>query len=527
MPDSRNILWIDDEIDLLGAHLIYLRDRGYEITPVTNGPDALALAEGRAFDLALVDEMMPGMSGLEVIGEKKRIKPTLPVVMVTKNEAEELMEQAIGRQVEAFLTKPVNPSQILSVLKGVLDRRQIATSELVKRWAGEFAGLSDLVDRAKAADDWIAVHQRIARWELDLDESGEASLREMLGDIRSAADRRFGKWVEAHYPDWIAAHPGERPVLSMDVVDRHLVPVVRQAASGDAGPVLFLVVDCLRFDHYLALEPLLAEFFDIRLESCLAILPTATPYARNALFSGFTPAELERVHTDLWARGDEDESSSNRHERAFLAQLLMRRGLDLKPEAKYVKVLEAEEATDFERRLGEYLAAPLTSMVYNFVDILVHTRQSVEVIKEMIPDEAAFRSVARAWFGHSSLYRILKAYGEKGGTVVLTSDHGAIRVRRAVQVIGDRTTSTSLRYKHGRNLKVDPKQSIVIKDPPKWGLPQRGINTEYILSREDQFFLYPTNFHHYFGLYRDSFQHGGVSLEEMVLPVAILKGKGK
>lgn len=521
MSEPKQILWVDDEIDLLNAHILYLAERGYEVTPIANGPDAIALVKGRPFDLVLVDEMMPVMNGLDLLKELRVVRPGMPAVMVTKNEAEELMEQAIGLQIDGFLTKPVNPSQVLSALKGILDRRQITAAQLTRRWAEGFAELSGMIDGDLDAQGWLDLHSKLSTWELELDHWGEVQLGAMLHDLRAEADRKLSRWVELNYPRWIAAAPGERPPLSMDLVDRWLLSLLKEGR-----PVLFLVVDCLRLDQWLAIEPLLSNDFDIRRDGYFSILPSATPYARNALFSGLTPAELERIHPDLWARGDEDEASSNRFERQFLLAQLERRGIKLKPEPKYVKVLEVDEAAEFERRVAEYAAQPLTAMVYNFVDILVHTRQSVEVLKEMLPDEAAFRSVTRAWFQHSSLLRILHRYAQVGGTVLLTSDHGAIRGRRGSQVIGDRQTSTSLRYKHGRNLKCDAKHSIRIKEPSQWGLPRRGISTEYVLAREDYFFVYPTNYHHYLELYRDSFQHGGVSLEELALPVVTMRGKG-
>lgn len=520
MSDIKHILWVDDEIDLLNAHILYLAQRGYEVTPIANGPDAVALLRTKPFDLVLIDEQMPVMNGIEALKELRSIRPGMPAVMVTKNEAEDLMEQAIGLQIDGFLTKPVNPSQILSVLKGILDRRQITASQLTRRWAESFNELSGLIDDDLDAAGWLDLHTRLSEWELELDLWGEQSLMSMLRDLRLEADRKLARWIEANYPSWIAANRGDRPDLSMDVVDKWLLPLL-----SEGKPILFLVVDCLRLDQWLAIESLLGEWFSISRQCYFSILPSATPYSRNALFSGLSPYELERIHSDLWAKGDEDESSSNRFERQFLLALLERRGVKLKPEPKYVKVLEAEEAVEFEKKIREFTAQPLTAMVYNFVDILVHTRQSVEVLKEMLPDEAAFRSVTRAWFQHSSLNRILKAYAQAGGTVLLTSDHGSIRGRRGSQVIGDRQTSTSLRYKNGKNLKFDAKQGIIIKDPPRWGLPVRGSSTEYLLAREDYIFVYPTNYHHYLEIYKDSFQHGGISLEEMALPIVTLRSK--
>ncbi len=517
---QKNLLWIDDEIDLLKSHVRFLKERGYEVSEASNGPDALEMIKEQSFDLVLLDEMMPVMNGLEVLKRIKELRSELPVVMVTKNEGEELMEQAIGSQIDGYLTKPVNPSQILSVLKGIIDRKQIAAEQLSRSWASGFAELSDIIGRHLDAEGWLDLHSRFCAWELKLDQLGNRDLVGMLRELKLEADRRFARWIEDIYPNWIISPPKDRPPLSMDLVDRWLIPLLKAS-----NPVLFLVVDCLRLDQWLALEPLLAEHFNIRRDMYFSILPSATPYSRNAIFSGLTPAELERIHPDLWAAGDEDEASSNRYERQFLLDLLDRRDINISPNPKYVKVLDVDEVAEFERRVTDYNQRPLTAMVYNFVDILIHKRQSVEVLKEMLPDESAFRAVTRAWFGHSSLYRILQAYADAGGTVLLTSDHGSIRGRRGSKVIGDRQTSTSLRYKHGRNLQCDPKHALKIKNPIEWGVPQHGVNTDYIFAREDYYFVYPTNYHKYLELYNGSFQHGGISLDEMAMPVVTLTAK--
>lgn len=520
--NKKQILWVDDEIEFLKPHILYLSERGYEVTETTNGPDALTLLVSQRFDLVLIDEMMPVMSGLELLRRIKELHPELPAVMVTKSEAEELMDQAIGEHIDGYLTKPVNPSQILSILKGIIEKKAISEAQLSRRLPESFAELSRMIDENRDAEGWIDLHTRICGWELEIDKWGDESLKDMLRDMRHEAESRFARWIEYSYPNWIASPPAERPLLSMDLVDRWLIPLLDSKC-----PVLFLVIDCLRLDQWLVLEPLLAELYEIHRDNYLSILPTATPYTRNAIFSGLLPSELERSHPDIWTSSDEDERSSNRFERQFLDELLERRGIKLQPEMRYVKVLVQEEAAEFERRVKDYLHTPLTALVYNFVDILLHTRQSVEVLKEMLPDESAFRSVTEAWFRHSSLYRIIQAYGEAGGKILITSDHGSIRGRRGTKVIGDRQTSTSLRYKHGRNLKFDEKHGVKIKDPLSWGLPQRGINTDYILAKEDYFLLYPNNYNKYLELYRDSFHHGGISLDEMVLPVVTLAAKGK
>ena len=521
MADKRQILWVDDEIEMLRAHIIYLGDRGYEVTSSTNGPDAIEMLADCHFDLALIDEMMPVMDGLELLQRLKEVRPDLPAVMVTKSEAEELMDQAIGSRIDGYLIKPVSPSQVLSIVKGILDRKQLSEAQYSRGIAERFAELNNILSDGPDAAGWIDLHNRLCAWELEIDRFGYSDVAGTVADIRSEADSAFARWFESDYQQWIRGDSKDRPPLSIDVIDNWLLPLLK-----DERPTLFLLVDCFRLDQWLMLEPLLSDYFDINRGGYFSIIPSATPYARNAVFSGLTPAEIERIHPDLWSRGDEDEASSNRFERSFLLDFLDRRGLSIKPDPKYIKVVDVDEGTEFERRVHEYINLPLTVLVYNFFDILIHTRQSVEVLQEMLPDESALRSVTRAWFQHSSLFRTLKAYGEAGANVLLTTDHGSIRVKRGSKVIGDRHASTSLRYKHGRNLKSEKRHSLKIMNPSDWGLPSRGINTDYIIAREDFMFLYPTNYNRYLDMYRSSFQHGGISLNEMVLPVVTMRGKG-
>ena len=377
--EKRKILWVDDEIDLLKSHILYLSSRNYEITSATNGPDALELINNQQFDLVLLDEQMPVMEGLEVLRQIKEIHSELPVVMVTKDEAEELMDQAIGSQIDGFLTKPVNPSQVLSVLKRTLDSKTISASQFSQNWAREFAKLSQMIDSDLDAHGWFELQNKLCTWEQRIDDLGDSDLGEMIYDARLEADRQFAKWIEREYRDWLNVEADNRPPISVDIIDKWLIPLLKEKK-----PVLFLVVDCLRLDQWMAIESLLTSQYNVNRDSYFSILPTATPYSRNALFSGLMPSELERVHPDLWTDNDEDEASSNRFEHQFLNNILSRRTIELKPESKYVKVLEVEELSEFERKIQDYVNMPLTAMVYNFVDILIHTRQRVEVLKEII-----------------------------------------------------------------------------------------------------------------------------------------------
>lgn len=512
------ILWVDDEIELLRPHILFLQERGYEVQPVTNGADALAYIAKTPFDLVLLDEQMPGMDGLAALQEMKELKPSLPVVMVTKSEEERVMEEAIGARIDDYLTKPVNPSQILLICKKLLEGKQIASQRFSRDYTEEFASISRMLYEKLAWQDWVDIYLRLSEWEVELDNHPELGLRQTLADQRRECNAEFGKFIEQHYARWLRDE--DRPKLSVDLVQRDVLPHLQKGAR-----TVFLVIDNLRLDQWLVIEPLLYEFFDLEKSYYYSILPTATPYSRNAIFAGLYPLQIEHDHPDLWQGGDDEDTSRNRYERELLDRQLRRAGLALKPDLKYVKILDANEARNTERQIASLADLPLLALVVNFVDILAHSRSDSQVLREIIPDEAAYRSLTKSWFIHSYLFRILKELAARGNTVVLTSDHGSIRGMRGAKVIGDRETSTNLRYKYGRNLKVDTKHAIVVGDPEEYQLPRRSINTNYLIAKEDYYFVYPTNYHYYLNYYRDSLQHGGVSLEEMILPVVTLQPK--
>jgi CheY-like chemotaxis protein len=517
------ILWVDDEIELLRSHILFLEERGYDVTPVTNAEDALLLIEQETFDLVLLDEMLNGKDGLTALGEIKDKNPSLPVVMVTKSEEESLMEEAIGSKIDDYLTKPVNPSQVLSTCKKILEQKRIERDRLSREYIAEFNKVSRMLLEPLDWRSWLEVYRNLCQWEVELDHHPDLGLRQTLLDQKRECNAEFAKFVERHYPAWISLDErpsDDAPPLSVDLVRLHLAPLLREERR-----VVFVVMDNLRLDQWLTLEPLLYTDFRISREYYYSILPTATPYARNAIFSGLFPNEIEKQHPDLWQRSEEDEFSMNRFERQFLDFQLKRLGIELRPEAKYIKILDVNEARSLENKINSYSNIPLLSIVLNFVDILAHSRSDSEVLKEITPDESAYRALTRSWFEHSTIYRIIREFGRRGYTVVLTSDHGSIRGMRGAKVIGDRETSTNLRYKFGRSIKAESRYAITINDPATYKLPARGINTNYLIAKEDYYFVYPTNYHHYLNYYRDSLQHGGVSLEEMVLPVAILEPK--
>jgi len=513
------ILWVDDEIEFLKPHIVFLQGRGYEVEQATNGDDAVAMIRRTVYDAVLLDEMMPGKDGLTTLAEIKEIMPELPVIMITKNEEESLMEEAIGSQIDDYLTKPVNPSQILMALKKKTEGRKLSEERLSRDYVKEFREISMTVMEGVDWRGWMDIHARLSQWENDLDRHSDAGLKQSLEGQRESCNVEFGKYIEEEYAGWVKEQDG--PILSTKVVKTFVEPWLRQGRN-----VIFVVMDCMRLDQWMAVEELLGEIFKIKRDYYYSILPSATPYARNALFAGMFPAEIETQYPDLWLKGEEDESSSNRYERQLMDGQLSIAGINLKPEAKYIKILDPEEGLRIEKRVDAFFNIPLVSIVVNFVDMLAHSRSSSEVIREMVPHEAAYRSVVKSWFEHSPLYGILKALAkQENAIVVMTSDHGSIRVQKGSKVISDKEASTNLRYKYGRNLKCDLKGALFIKEPLEYKLPQRGINTNYIIAKEEYYFIYPTNYNKYLNFFKNSFQHGGISLEEMILPVYTLTGK--
>ena len=515
------ILWVDDEIDLLRPHIAYLADRGYSVSSATNGEDALALVRTTPFDLVFLDEMMPGMGGLETLGKIKDLRPNLPIVMVTKNEAESLMEEAIGVKISDYLIKPVNPSQILLACKKFLEGKRITSEAVSKDYIQEFNAITHALTEAPGYAEWIAIYTRLVNWGIELDAHPELGLKQTFLDQNRECNLAFGKYIEKHYRNWVE-QTKDRPPLSHELIDRFLLPELETGKS-----VFFFVIDCMRLDQWLMFEDVLQEFYDIRKEYYFSVLPTATPYSRNAIFSGSFPSDIELRHPELWEKNEDDENSRNRYEKQFLEHLLERRRVILKPEPKYLKILDPEYGRSVESSITSYAQGRLTSIVVNFVDMLAHGRSDSSLLKEIAPDESAYRSLTKSWFRHSSLLGMLRSLSRlRNVTVLLTTDHGSIRSLRGAKVLGDRETSTNLRYKFGRNLKSDEKSAIFVKNPAEFKLPKRGVATNYIIAKEDYYFVYPTDYHRYLNQYRDSFQHGGASMEEMILPVVRMVPKG-
>jgi CheY-like chemotaxis protein len=518
MPDPR-VLWIDDEIDMLRPHVMFLEEKGYDVTTASNGADAVDVVREQGFDVVLLDEQMPGMEGLETLEEIKGIRPEIPVVMVTKSEEEQLMEEALGSQISDYLTKPVNPSQILLTCKRLLERTRLRQETQSQRYLQSFNDISQALRQPLSHGEWVDLYQKLVNYDIEL--SGDEGARQIFQDQFEEANRAFGEFVEAQYAGWIGrtgdAPDERRPVLSHEVIPEFVLPEV-----GDE-PVVFFVIDCMRYDQWREFEQLLHPHFAIETDFYYGILPTATPYARNAIFSGLLPRDLADRHPEAWDTDEESEHSRNQNEEALLNELLRRKGRDLN--TRYDKLITTEDGRSFAQSINNVTQHDLSAVVVNFVDILAHSRSDSDVLKELAPDESAYRALTRTWFEHSWLADALASLSDAGCTVVITTDHGAIRSLRSTKVIGDRETSTALRYKYGRNLQCDEEDAIFVKDPETFGLPQPSMNTNYIIAKEDYYFVYPTNFHYYENLYRDTMQHGGASMEEMILPVAVLQPK--
>jgi CheY-like chemotaxis protein len=512
------ILWVDDEIDLLGSHIMFLEEKGYEVKPVSNGEDAVRIVASKAPDIVLLDQMMPGMDGITTFLRIKEVNNAVPVIMITKIEEDELIDEALRKRIDDFLLKPVNPLQIMSAVRRILESRAIREKEISREYVEHFNEIETLRAAADSWEDWMRIHASLSEWDNLLDEFPDSGLMQTHLDQRRQCNVEFSMFVEKHYMKWVG--DGERPRLSVDLVKEFVAPCRREGKR-----VYLVIIDCLRLDQWLAIQSMLEPYYNIELDYYYSILPTATPYSRNAIFSGLFPSEIAAVYPQYWNEHETDEKGKNRYERQLLDGQLKRMGLDVSPSVKYLKVYDAEEAMQVRKQVPTLAAVPIVALVFNFVDIVAHSRSEVRLLQEILPNESAYRSFTRSWFAHSPLLDILKAIAQQGATVILTTDHGSILVRRSAVALGDRETSTNVRYKFGNNLNIDSRQALHIKAPLDYKLPSEGLNKNYIIAKEDFYFVYPTNFHEYERFFKDSFQHGGISLEEMVLPCVTLEPK--
>jgi len=513
---EKNILWVDDEIESLKPHILFLQQKGYIVDTAQSGDDAVAKVRDGQFDLVLLDEMMPGKDGLTTLEEIKGIRPHLPVVMVTKSEEESLMEEAVGQKIDDYLTKPVNPSQVLMVTRRILDTKKIISESQMKRYVTDLNKINQKLFGAMEPNDWLEAAKFLATWDLQLDESEDEGLMQTHIGTRKELNTEFTKYLEKNYTDWLFSD--DRPALSPDLLRKYMSPILKEGQK-----VLLLVIDCMRLDQWMAVEPLVSEYFNIKRDTYFSILPSATPFARNALFSGMFPDDIDRFDPEIYKDGD--EGSLNRKEDKLLEQFIRNERIKLSGNPRYEKVYNNTEGEALSKKVGNFFQSELVAFVFNFLDILAHGRSNNVILKEIAGSEAAFRSLMKSWFIHSPLFSILKSFASRDFTVIVTSDHGSVLCSRGTIAHGKRDTSTNLRYKYGDNLNCDKKDAWLIKKPENYRLPQFSLATTFLIAKEDFYFVYPNNYNEYVRQFTNSFQHGGISLEEMVVPIAVMTPK--
>lgn len=513
-----SILWVDDEIDLLKPHILFLEQKGYEVVTSNNGDDALDIIRSRPFDIVFLDEHMPGMSGIETLSGIKALYPNLPVVMITKSEEESIMEDAIGSNISDYLIKPVNPNQILLSLKKNLENRKLISEKTTMAYQQEFRNIGMDISMGLNHSEWAEMYRRIVRWELDLEKTSDSNVLDILNMQKTEANQVFSKYVEKNYRDWVGGKAEDRPVMSPTLFRDKVFPQVKEGR-----PLFVLLIDNLRYDQWKAIQPRIEEFYRVdRDEIYYSILPTTTQYARNTIFSGLMPLEIENRHPRYWVP-EEAEGSKNQFEGELLGEQLKRFGKSYK--YSYNKVLNLETGRKLADNLSNLYQNDLNVIVYNFVDMLSHARTEMEIIRELADDEPAYRSLMLSWFEHSSLLDIIRQLSEKKIPLIITTDHGSVKVQDPVKIVGDRNTTTNLRYKSGRNLNYERREVFEVRNPAEIYLPKSNVSTSYVFCRNSDFFAYPNNYNYYVKYYRNTFQHGGISLEEMLVPVITLSAK--
>jgi DNA-binding response OmpR family regulator len=512
--DRINILWVDDEIEMLKPHFLFLEERGYALTPCTNGQDALDLIDTRPFEVILLDENMPGLNGLETLQEIKNRKPQLPVVMITKNEEEHIMEDAIGSKIADYLIKPVNPHQILLSLKKILNHQHLIAEKTTQNYQKEFGKLALELSGLKNSEDWIAHFKKLIYWELELESLEDTSMLEIFESQKKEANALFAKFVQQHYQDWIQGSEG--PVLSHQLFKKRILPELKQHKT-----TLLLVIDNLRIDQWKIIQKEITNHYVVEKEDAyLSILPTATQYARNALFAGLTPLEIQKQFPQWW-KFDHEEGGKNLHEEDLLREQCIRLGVT-RPWS-YHKITQLHQSQQLIKNLQNHTHEGMTVVVYNFVDMISHAKTEMEMIKELAPDNKAYRSLTLSWFQNSPLKKLLSKAATLDFQLVLTTDHGTLNVNNPSAVVADKETSMNLRYKTGRSLTFEAKEVLDCENPNAFALPSLSLSSRYIFAKEDYYFIYKNNYNHYVNFFNNTFQHGGVSLEEMIVPFVVLR----
>lgn len=515
------LLWVDDEVELLKGHIIFLQKKGYEVTCASNGTDAIDLCREQSFDLVLLDEQMPGLSGLETLQRIKQIAPAMPVVMVTKSEEENIMEQAIGQKIADYLIKPVNPNQILLTLKKNIHRREIETEVTQSQYQQQFQQIALQIMDCRSWKDWTAIYKQLVHWELQLS-STDSQMTEMLAMQKEEANLGFAKFIKKNYLEWVAslsptAKETDRPVMSPEIFKKKVFPLLNE------GKKVFLVVmDNFRYDQWRMLEQEIGDQFNIDEELYCSILPTATQYARNAIFSGLMPNKIAVMFPDLWVDEDEEEGKNLNEAPLIQTQIDRYRRHDT---FSYTKINNSVEAERLMQQLKTLSKNDLNVVVFNFIDMLSHARTESRMVRELANSESAYRSITLSWFRHSVIADFFRLLAQTDCHIIVTTDHGSIRCTQPVKIVGDRNTNTNLRYKLGKNLNYDSKDLFVIKDPLQAQLPSPNLSTSYVFATGDSFFAYPNNYNYYVSYYKNTFQHGGISMEEMLIPLITMTGK--
>jgi DNA-binding response OmpR family regulator len=517
------ILWVDDEIELLKAHIIFLQKKGYEVTTVSNGADAIEECRQRTFDLIMLDEMMPGLTGLDTLQQIKGIQPQTPIVMVTKSEEENIMDQAIGAKIADYLIKPVNPSQILLTLKKNIHRREIVTEVTQSSYQQAYQQLAMEITDCKSWNDWINIYKQLVHWELELSDT-DSQMTDMLAMQKEEADNGFAKFVKSNYLEWVdpvrmGNNHYPRPLMSPDLFKEKVFPAI------NAGEKVFLIViDNFRYDQWRILANQIGDMYDIDEEIYLSILPTATQYARNAIFSGLMPNKIEQMFPDLWVDEDEEEGKNLNEEPLIQTQIDRFRRHDT---FSYHKINDSNAAERFLKQFNNLKENDLNVVVINFIDMLSHARTESKMVRELANNESAYRSITLSWFRHSVMAELFRLLSQSDYRIIVTTDHGSIRASRPIKIIGDRNTNTNLRYKLGKNLSYNPKEVFVIKNPKMAQLPVPNVSTSYVFATGNSFFAYPNNYNYYVSYYKDTFQHGGISMEEMMVPLISMRRRRK
>ena len=510
---TATILWVDDEIDSLKSQILFLENKGYQVSALTNGHDALEFLKDNVVDVVLLDESMPGITGLETLARIKELNQQVPVVMVTKNEAEDVMEDAIGSQITDYLIKPVNPNQVLLALKKIIDNKRLVAERTTSAYQQDFRNLFMALSSNLNYNEWMDVYKKLVFWEMEMQKSDSPEMREVFNTQKTEANTEFSKFISRHYASWVNPRSTEAPIMSHSLFRFKVIPHLEPGI-----PLFFILIDNLRYDQWKAIQPIFSESFRVLEEDTFySILPTSTQYSRNAIFSGMLPLDIEKKFPIQW-KNDDEEGGKNLHEEEFLAHQLKDLKLgDLK--FSYTKVTNHHDGQNLVNNIHNMMDYQLNVIVYNFVDMLSHARTEMEVLKELASDEISYRSITSSWFEHSPLHQALRKIAGKKFNLILATDHGSVRVKTPHKVIGDKQTTTNLRYKHGRNLNYNDSDVLAFRDPKEAGLPRPNVNSSYIFAKGDGYLCYPNNYNYFVNYYKNTFQHGGISLEEMIIPV--------